>query len=61
MMVAVSSGRIGIFIGSKLPESSKLVKRCSLSVSLGFAVPFPLKGRYFFCFDSCEFCLMFAL
>ncbi|XP_039141416.1 ACT domain-containing protein DS12, chloroplastic-like isoform X2 [Dioscorea cayenensis subsp. rotundata] len=45
MMVAVSSGRIGIFIGSKLPESSKLVKRCSLSVSLGFAVPFPLKGR----------------
>ncbi|KAH7659740.1 ACT-like protein [Dioscorea alata] len=45
MMVAVSSGRIGIFPGSKLPESSKLVKRCSPTVSLGFAVPFPLEGR----------------
>ncbi|KAM0942824.1 putative ACT domain-containing protein ACR1-12 [Dioscorea sansibarensis] len=45
MMVAVSSGRIGIFPGSKLPESSKLVKRCNLSVSPGFPVPLPLEGR----------------
>ena len=48
-MVAVSSGGIGIFLGSKLPESSKLVKRCNLSVSSGFPVPFPLEGRYLLC------------